>query len=128
MEPMTNATGPVAEKLMPTPGEKTLHLFASEIENVDEEKLGVAGDSFSINAIVVEKGDNVKVNFYNVDDVLTEKHSFNSFTIDEPYGVNIDLAFGQNGNATFTAGQTGVFTYYCAYHLPVMSGQLVVLP
>jgi plastocyanin len=60
-----------------------------------------------------------------VDDVQTEKHSFK---IDDPYKVNIDLAFDQKGNATFTADETGVFTYYCAYHLPVMKGQLVVLP
>lgn len=125
MEEMTNATGPLAEELTPTPGEKTFDIFTSEIENVDEGKLGVAGDSYSLNTIVVEKGDMVTVNFYNVDDVQTEKHSF---TIDDPYGVNIDLAFGKNGNATFTADETGVFTYYCKYHLPVMTGQLVVLP
>lgn len=123
-ESMTNETAPVAEELSATPGEKTFYEFTSEIENVDENKLGVAGDAFSLKTIVVEKGDKVTVNFYNVDDVQTEKHSF---TIDD-YGVNIDLAFGENGNATFTADQTGVFTYYCQYHLPVMTGQLVVLP
>jgi plastocyanin len=122
---VTNVTAPVAEKLTPTPGQKTFHLFTSEIENVNEDKLGVAGDSFSMNTIVVNKDDKVNVNFYNVDDVQTEKHSF---TIDDPYEVKIDLAFDQNGNATFTADQTGVFTFYCAYHLPVMTGQLVVLP
>lgn len=122
---MTNATAPVPEKLTPTPGEKTFHLFTSEIENVNEDKLGVAGDSFSMNTMVVKKGDKVNVNFYNVDDVQTEKHSF---TIDDPYAVNIDLAFSQNGNATFTADQEGIFTFYCAYHLPVMSGQLEVVP
>lgn len=87
-----------------TPGEKTFHIFTSEIENVDEDKLGVAGDSFSMNSMLVKKGDKVNVNFYNVDDVQTEKHSF---TIDDPYSVNIDLAFYQNGNATFTADQEG---------------------
>jgi nitrous oxide reductase len=122
---MTNGTAPVAEKLTVTPGEKTFHIFTSEIENVDEEKLGVAGDSFSMNSMVVKKGDKVNVNFYNVDDVQTEKHTF---TIDDPYAVNIDLAFAQNGNATFTADQEGVFTFYCAYHLPVMSGQFEVVP
>lgn len=121
----TNATAPVAEKLKPTPGQKTFHLFTSEIENVNEDKLGVAGDAFSMNTIVVNKNDEVNVNFYNVDDVQTEIHSF---TIDYPYEVDIDLAFDQNGNATFMANQTGVFTYYCKYHLPVMTGQLVVLP
>lgn len=125
MENMTNATVPVAEILQVTPGEKTFYIFTSEVENVDENKLKVAGDSFSLQTIVANKGDKVNVNFYNVDDVQTEIHSF---TIDDPYKVNIDLGFGQNGNATFTANQTGVFTYYCKYHLPVMTGQLVVLP
>lgn len=121
----TNATAPVPEKLTAMPGEKTFHIFTSEIDNVNEDKLGVAGDSFSMNTMLVKKGDKVNVNFYNVDDVQTEKHTF---TIDDPYAVNIDLAFSQNGNATFTADQEGVFTFYCAYHLSVMSGQLEVVP
>lgn len=117
---VSNATGPSGETL-----EKTFYIFTSEVENADENKLKFAGDSYSINTLVVDKNDKVTVNFYNVDDVQTERHSF---TIDEPYAVNIDLAFDQNGNATFTAGLTGIFTYYCKYHLPVMTGQLVVLP
>jgi plastocyanin len=67
----------------------------------------------------------VTVHFYNVDDVKTERHSF---TIGDPYKVDIDLGFGENGSATFTADQSGVFTYYCRYHLPVMTGQLLILP
>lgn len=125
---MTNATTsaePQREKHEEKPGEKTFYLFTSEVENVDENKLGVAGDSFDVQTLVVNQSDKVNVNFYNVDDVQTEKHSF---TIDDPYKVNIDLAFDEKGNATFTADTAGVFTYYCAYHLPVMKGQLVVLP
>jgi nitrous oxide reductase len=110
---------------MSTPGEKTFYVFTSEIENVDEKTLKVAGDSFSVHTLVVNKGDKVTVRFFNVDDVKTERHSF---TIGDPYKVDIDLGFGKNGNATFTADQSGVFTYYCRYHLPVMTGQLVVLP
>jgi plastocyanin len=119
---ITNATAPQAEIHQETPGEKTFYVFTSEVENVDET---VAGDSFDVQTLVANQGDKVNVNFYNVDDVQTERHSFK---IDDPYKVNIDLAFDQKGNATFTADETGVFTYYCAYHLPVMKGQLVVLP
>jgi plastocyanin len=123
---MSTAAGPSGKiPSMSTPGEKTFYVFTSEIENVDENKLKVAGDSFSVHTLVANKGDKVTVNFYNVDDVQTERHSF---TIGDPYKVDIDLGFGQNGNATFTADQTGVFTFYCRYHLPVMTGQLVVLP
>jgi nitrous oxide reductase len=108
-----------------TPGEKTFYIFTSEVDNVDENKLKIAGDSFSVHTLVVNKGDKVTIHFYNVDDNKSVRHNF---IIGDPYKVNIDLGFGQNGNATFTADKTGVFTYYCSYHLPVMTGQLVVLP
>jgi plastocyanin len=126
MKNMTNATTPLGKiPSMSTPGEKTFYIFTSEIANVAEEKLKVAGDYYSLPTIVANKGDKVTVKFYNVDDVKTERHSF---TIGDPYKVDIDLGFGQNGNATFTADQAGLFTFYCRYHLPVMTGQLLVLP
>jgi plastocyanin len=126
MKNMTNATTPLGKiPSMSIPGEKTFYIFTSEVENVDENKLKVAGDSFSVHTLIANKGDKVTVNFYNVDDVKTERHSF---TIGDPYKVDIDLGFAQNGNATFTADQTGLFTFYCRYHLPVMTGQLLVLP
>ena len=108
-----------------TPGEKNLYVLTSEIEDVDEEKLKIAGDAFSVNTLVANKGDKVTVHFYNVDPVKEERHSF---TVGDPYKVNIDVAFAESGNATFTADNTGVFPFYCVYHLPVMAGQLVVLP
>ena len=126
MKNMTNVTTPLGKiPSMSTPGEKTFYIFTSEIANVAEEKLKIAGDYYSLPMIVANKGDKVTVKFYNVDDVKTERHSF---TIGDPYKVDIDLGFGQNGNATFTADQTGLFTFYCRYHLPVMTGQLLVLP
>jgi len=126
MKNMTNATTPLGKiPSMSIPGEKTFYIFTSEVENVDENKLKVAGDSYSVHTLIANKGDKVTVNFYNVDDVKTERHSF---TIGDPYKVDIDLGFAQNGNATFTADQTGLFTFYCRYHLPVMTGQLLVLP
>ncbi len=126
MKNMSNVTGSLGKiPSMSTPGEKIFYVFTSEVENVDENKLKVAGDSFSVHTLVANKGDKVTVHFYNVDDVKTERHSF---SIGDPYKVDIDLGFGENGNATFTADQSGVFTYYCRYHLPVMTGQLVVLP
>lgn len=126
MSNITVATGP-GETIpsMSTPGEKTFYVFTGEVERVDEEKLKIAGDSFDVKTLVANKGDKVTVKFYNVDEVQTERHSF---TIGDPYKVDIDVGFAENGNATFTADQTGVFTYYCKYHLPVMTGQLVVLP
>ena len=108
-----------------TPGEKNFYVFTTEIEDVDEDKLKVAGDAFSVNTLVANKGDKVTVHFYNVDPVKEERHSF---TVGDPYKVNIDVGFAENGNTTFTADNTGVFPFYCAYLLPVMAGQLDVLP
>ena len=108
-----------------TPGEKAFYVFTSEIEGVDDAKLKVAGDVFSVNTLVANKGDKVTVHFYNVDPVKEERHSF---TVGDPYAVNIDLGFAESGNATFTADNVGVFPFYCQYHQPVMEGQLVVLP
>jgi plastocyanin len=127
MSNMSNVTAGPGGTLpsMSTPGEKIFYVFTAEVENVDEEKLKIPGDSFSVHTLVVNKGDKVTIRFYNVDDVKTERHSF---TIGDPYKVDIDVGFAGKGNATFTADHTGVFTYYCKYHLPVMSGQLVVLP
>src|SRR6476619_4748834 len=126
MTNMTAATGPRGTiPSMSTPGEKTFYVFTTEVPNVDEDKLQIAGDSFDVKTIVVNKGDKVTVKFYNVDDVQTERHSF---TIGDPYKVDIDVGFAGKGETTFTADHTGVFTYYCKYHMPVMTGQLVILP
>jgi nitrous oxide reductase len=73
----------------------------------------------------VNKGDNVTVHFYNVDPVTDERHSF---TIGAPYNVDADIAFGESDVVSFIANHEGIFQYYCKYHLPVMAGQLQVVP
>lgn len=108
-----------------TSGEKAFYVFTSEIEGVDEEKLKVTGDAFSVNTLVANKDDKVTVHFYNVDPVKEERHSL---TTGDPYAVNIDVGFAESGYGTFTADNVGVFPFYCKYHLPVTEGQLVVLP
>jgi plastocyanin len=110
-----------------TPGMKEFYLFTAEIEipDVDEEKLKVAGDAFSIPTMIVDKGDNVTVHFYNVDENTSERHSF---TIGAPYNVDEDIAAGESAVVSFMADHEGVFQYYCRYHLPVMTGQLEVVP
>jgi plastocyanin len=107
-----------------TPGVKEFYLFTAEIPDVDEEKLKVPGDAFSIPTMLVNKGDNVTVHFYNVDPVTDERHSF---TIGAPYNVDADIAFGESEVVSFMADHEGIFQYYCKYHLPVMTGQLEVL-
>jgi hypothetical protein len=120
----TTTTATTVPKLT-TPGVKEFYLFTAEIPDVDEEKLKVAGDAFSIPTIIVNKDDNATVHFYNVDPVPDERHSF---TIGAPYNVDTDIAFGESAAARFMADHEGIFQYYCKYHLPVMTGQPQVVP
>lgn len=121
----TNVTSPSSQSIMPSSANKTFYVFSQEVEDLDEELAGVPGDIFSLPVIVANQGDNITVHFYNTEEEL-ERHAF---TIDAaPYQVDIDLAAGEGGNATFTADEQGIFPFYCVYHLPTMQGQLVVLP
>jgi FtsP/CotA-like multicopper oxidase with cupredoxin domain len=117
------------QSLMPASTNKTFYVFSAEVEGVNETAAGIAGDIFTLPVIVVNRGDSVTVHFYNTEPTEEETVERHSFTIDaQPYSVNIDIAPGESGNATFTADQEGIFPIYCIYHLPTMTGQLVVLP
>jgi hypothetical protein len=120
----TTATTATTVPTPTTPGVKEFYIFTADIPDVDEEKLKVAGDAFSIPTMIVNKGDNVTVYFYNVDPVPEERHSF---TIGAPYNVDADIAFGESDIVSFMADHGGIFQYYCKYHLPVMVGQLEVV-
>jgi plastocyanin len=117
-------TTATTQSIMPASSNKTFYVFSAEVEGLNETKARIAGDIYSLPVIVVNRGDSVTVHFYNTEET-EERHSF---TIDaQPYSVDIDTAAGESGNATFTADQEGIFPYYCKYHLPTMTGQLVVL-
>jgi plastocyanin len=124
----TNATTPITttQPIMPVSSNKTFYVFSAEVEGLDEATARIPGDIYTPPVIVVNGGDSVTVNFYNTEQETEERHSF---TIDaQPYSVDIDIAGGESGNATFIAAdQEGIFPYYCKYHLPTMVGQLVVL-
>jgi plastocyanin len=126
----TNTTTPTTttQSIMPASSNKTFYVFSAEVAGLDGATARILGDVFTPPIIVVNRGDSVTVNFYNTEQETEERHSF---TIDaQPYSVDIDIAGGESGNATFTAAadQEGIFPYYCKYHLPTMVGQLVVLP
>src|SRR5918999_1132416 len=124
----TNTTTPTTttQPIMPVSSNKTFYVFSAEVAGLDGATARILGDIFTPPIIVVNRGDSVTVNFYNTEQETEERHSF---TIDAPpYSVDIDIAGGESGNATFTAAdQEGILPYYCKYHLPTMVGQLVVL-
>ena len=82
-------------------------------------------DDFSIKILAVNQNDNVSIYFYNMEAPTGDRHSF---TINAPYDINVNLGQGKNGSIAFVANEPGIFRYYCEYHEPTMSGQLVVLP
>jgi len=100
------------------------YIFTQEL-NADEDKLGVPVAVFSLTEIVVHKGDNVTIHFINTAEEADDRHTF---TMEEPYKMNYDLAGGERATISFTTDTVGTFTYYCTYDLPSMIGQLVVLP
>jgi plastocyanin len=127
---MTTTT--TTQSIMPASTNKTFYIFSVEVEGVNETAAGVAGDVYSLPVIEVNRGDSVTVQFYNTEAEEIEvgqPQERHAFKIDaQPYSVNIDVGPGESGNATFTADQEGIFPYYCIYHLPTMTGELVVLP
>jgi len=82
-------------------------------------------DDFSLKILEVNQNDNVSIYFYNMEAPTGDRHFF---TINAPYNVNLNLGQGKNGSISFVANEPGIFRYYCEYHEPTMSGQLVVLP
>ena len=91
---------------------------------IDEEKSGLPADVLYIPEMTVRKGDTVVIHFYNVEPEVDDRHSFTM--LEGPYATNNSLDGGQNKTITFTANQTGIFQYVCTYHMPSMTGQLVV--
>ncbi len=102
---------------------KSFYLFTDEIEGINETKLGIPADYYIPSIFVANKGDSITMHFYNLD--ADDRHTF---TIGEPYNINEDLAPMHNATFTFKAGNEGVYRFYCTYHQPTMTGQLIVLP
>lgn len=100
------------------------YIFTQEL-NAEESKLGVPVAIFTLTNIIVHKGDNVTIHFYNTADEPRDRHTF---TMQSPYKMDHDLAGGQNATFSFVANTVGGFTYYCRYDLPSMIGHLEVLP
>ncbi|MGQ0376551.1 MAG: cupredoxin domain-containing protein [Nitrososphaerota archaeon] len=107
------------------PQTREIYLFSQVDENIDEDKFGIPPDQFSLDSIIVKKGNKVKINFYNLEPIETQEH--HTFTMNLPYEMNYDINAGENVVIEFTAAANGVFDYLCTYHEPTMRGQLVVL-
>jgi plastocyanin len=118
-----NATTITSVPTAASSSNKIFYLFSAEHEGVNETKLEIPPDTYSPDLLEVTEGDNVTIHFYNLD--TTDRHTF---TMGAPYNINEDLLPGTNATFSFKAADEGVFRFYCTYHQPTMSGQLIVLP
>lgn len=101
-------------------------LFNSNIPDFNETKMDMPHDVYSMPTIQVFRGDTAIIHFFNTEEAGGDNHSF---TInEEPYNLNVVLSPGQNKTITFEANTTGIFSYYCTFHQPIMRGQLIVEP
>ena len=119
-----NLTQTVSSVTSPT--NRTFYLENLEIETMNTTKFGIPSDVFSLTQIAAKQGDTVTIHFYNLQKLGTSKHSF--ILHDGSYNIDEELDPQQNTTITFKATQAGVFQYFCRYHPPSMTGQLIVLP
>jgi|ERR687892_1070020 plastocyanin len=109
------------------PTNRTFYLENTEISKINQTKLGIPPDVFDLTQLTAKNGDTVIINFYNLEDLVGgDNHSFT--LLDGSYNIDKVLAPQQNETITFKADQVGVFQYFCKYHAPSMTGQLIVLP
>ena len=109
----------------PTPQSRTFYVFSTVLgfNETLETQWGLPHDSFYPDTIVVNKGDDVTIKFYNTEDEA-EDHTF---TIGAPYNQNVLVAQGNMGPLHFKASTAGVFEFQCTLHQPTMTGRFIVL-
>src|SRR5215469_4073713 len=123
----TNTSG-LSSMSPSTPTTRIFNIYSTHVTGFNEtkgvQKANLTSDEYSLQTILVNQGDKIVVNLYNMEAPAGDRHSF---TIDAPYNVNIDTAQGGNGTAAFVADHVGTFKFYCKYHNS-MVGELVILP
>lgn len=79
---------------------------------------------FAPSTLVVRQGDHVVINVRNLEAGGDDGHTFTL----PAYSINQTIAPLASVKISFTATKAGIFQYYCEFHKPWMSGELVVLP
>ena len=86
---------------MTPPSNRTFYLENTEISTINQTKSDIPPDVFSLTQLTAKKGDTVIINFYNLEDLGGDNHSFT--LIDGPYNIDKVLVPQQNGTITFKA-------------------------
>jgi len=112
----------------PTAQTRDFYLFGVDQSFNKSLASGLKADyAYSSSVINVNKGDTLVIHFYNPTDAN------HTFTIGSPYandalvaGHPTDSSPIRNATITISANQAGIFPFYCRFHLPSMSGSIVV--
>jgi hypothetical protein len=110
---------------MADPQTRKFYLFSEVDENIDEDRLGISPDKFSLREITVNNGDLVVIHFYNLEQEETqERHTFSMI---ETYQMHYDINAGEDRIIEFVADKSRTFQYQCVCLMSTMAGNLVVL-
>src|SRR5437879_7138274 len=112
----------------PTSQTRDFYLFGVDQSFNSSLASGLRGDyAFSSSVINVNKGDTLVIRIYNPTDAN------HTFTIGSPYGNDVvvagrptDASPIHNATITIGASKPGIFPFYCRFHMPSMSGSIVV--
>jgi len=115
-------------RVSPMPQSRDFYLFGVDQSFNSSLASGLKADyAFSSSLITVNKGDTLVIHFYNPTD---ENHTF---TIGSPYANDVFVAAHptdqspiHNATITVNANQAGIFPFHCRFHMPSMSGSIVV--
>jgi plastocyanin len=112
----------------PTAQTRDFYLFSVDQSFNSSLASGLKADyAYSSSVITANKGDRLVIHFYNPTD---QNHTL---TIGSPYANDAFVAAHttdrspiHNATLTINANQAGTFPFYCKFHLPSMSGSIVV--
>jgi plastocyanin len=112
----------------PTAQTRDFYLFGVDQSFNATLATGLKGDYvYSSTLINVNKGDTLLIHFYNPTDAN------HTFTMRSPYsndafvaGHPTDTSPIHNTNITISANQAGIFPFFCRFHMPSMSGNVLV--
>ena len=72
--------------------------------------------------MIAKKDDNMTQHYYN-----TKANETHNFVLMNPYNITKDLEGSQHSKISFIEYKEGTYQYGYTYHMPTMTGQLLVL-
>jgi plastocyanin len=112
----------------PTAQTRDFYLFGVDQSFNTSLASGLKADyAYSSSVITVNKGDTLVIHFYNPTDAN------HTFTIGSPYTNDVVVLRQPTGSSPISSStininviQAGIFPFHCRFHLPSMSGTIVV--